>query len=115
MLIGSLSVGALSGCDSGVNSRAPIDVTAVYTNNYRVPGVGFYHAPFRRWYPVPYNQFDPQSKRYYYDGAWHPAPHESITNISNPLPEAAAMTEATRTDIARGGFGSTSHYHGIYA
>ena len=116
MLVGSLATGALSGCDSG---RQPATVSAenVYTNNYYVQGVGYYHAPFRAFYQVPYNFYEPKSQKYFFGGQWATAPHLSITNISSPTPEMAQLAESQRTDIARstvsrGGFGSSSrHYH----
>ena len=62
MLLGGLSAGALSGCGP---QSVPITQDCVYTNNYYVPGVGYYHAPFRAWYVLPYNHYDPQSSRYF--------------------------------------------------
>jgi hypothetical protein len=113
VLLGGLSAGALAGC----NQPQPPEVRAdsVYTNNYFVQGVGYYHAPFRAWYNYPYNHFDPQQKRYFFGGQWALAPHQSITNISPPTPEVAQSAQAQRTDIPRGGFGSTSRSHFIYS
>lgn len=75
-------------------------------------GVGYYHAPFRAWYPQPYNLRDPQTGRYFQGGQWLETPHSSITNISSPSPEAVQQVLAVlpRTDTRRGGFGSTSHH-----
>ncbi len=112
MLLGGLSAGALAGCDLG-NQPPPLTDSCVYTNNYFVPGAGYYHAPFRAWYPLPYNHFDPQSRRYFNGGQWTDAPHESITNISPPTLAAAQSSEAQRTDISRGGFGRSSSSHWI--
>jgi hypothetical protein len=112
VLIGGLSAGALTSCGPG---SAPVSSVAVYTNNSYVPGVGYYHAPFRAWYARPYNDFDPQTRQYYFGGQWGTAPHESITNISPPTPEVARQAQAQRTDIPRAGFGSTSHSHWIHS
>jgi hypothetical protein len=95
--------------------KAPITSQNVYTNNYYVPGVGYYHAPFRAWYPFPYNHFDPQSQRYFYGGQWANAPCQSVTNISAPTPAVAQQAQAQRTDVTRGGFGSSSRSHHIYS
>ena len=112
VLIGALSAGALTSCDPASSQTARITDQNVYTNNHYVPGVGYYHAPFRAWYPLPYNKFDPQQQRYFYGGQWATAPHQSITNISSPTPITAQQAQAQRTDIRRGGFGSSSHsYH----
>lgn len=105
ILLGGLSAGALAGCSQ--SGKPAISAENSYTNNYYVPGVGYYHAPFRAWYSLPYNHFDPQGNRYFYGGQWGPAAFESITNISQPTAQAAAQAEAKRTDIARGGFGGT--------
>jgi hypothetical protein len=113
ILLGGLSAGALSGC-SPQPQPASISQENYYTNNFHLPGVGYYHAPFRNWYPLPYNHFDPQTQRYFYGGQWGATPFETITNISQPLPEAVALAQAQRTDVVRGGFGTSYHSHGIW-
>lgn len=109
MLIGGLSAGAISGC--GPEQPPPLSSEAVYTNNFYVPGVGYYHAPFRAWYQLPYNHFNQKTRMYFYGGQWAATPCESITNISTPIAGVAQQAEAQRTDIVRGGFGSTSGSH----
>ena len=93
-----------------------------FTNDDHIPGAGFYHAPFRAFFPQPYNHFDAGRGMYFYGGQWATAPHRSIINISAPTPEAAKAAEALRTDARRGGgggyiyrsgFGSTSGSHSI--
>ena len=111
VLIGGLSAGALTSC--GPDNRPPVSASSVYTNNYFVPGVGYYHAPFRAFYPIPYNHYEPGNQKYFFGGQWGDAPHQSITNISAPPPEIAEQAEAQRTDISRGGFGSSSRSHYI--
>jgi hypothetical protein len=113
VLIGGLTAGAVTSCGPG--QKAPVSAESVYTNNYYVPGVGYYHAPFRAWYALPYNHFDPQNQRYFYGGQWALSPHQTVTNISSPTPEVARQAEAQRTDIPRGGFGRTSHHSHIYS
>lgn len=116
VLIGGLSAGALAGCGPGSQQPALISQDSVLTNNYYVPGVGYYHAPFRGWYALPYNHFDTQNLRYFYGGQWGTAPYQSITNISAPTGEMVQMAQAQRTDVPRGGFGSSSHsFGGIYS
>jgi hypothetical protein len=114
VLIGTLSTGALTGCEPDA-SKFSVSANNVYTNNYFVPGVGYYHAPFRAWYAMPYNHFDLQNQLYFFGGQWGASPHQSITNISAPTPEIAAMAQAQRTDITRGGFGRTSRSHWIHS
>jgi hypothetical protein len=115
ILLGGLSAGVLAGCSPTPNPRtAPISQENFYTNNFHVPGVGYYHAPFRAWYSIPYNEFNPQMRSYFSGGEWRPAPFESITNISQPTAQAAAQAESQRTDISRGGFGHSYHSHGVW-
>lgn len=113
VLIGGLSAGAITGCHP--SSNPPISTECVYTNNYHVPGVGYYHAPFRAWYALPYNHFDPQNQRYFYGGQWGASPHQSITNISSPTPEVVQQVAGQRTDVSRGGFGSSSRSSHIWS
>ncbi|HEX9045562.1 MAG TPA: hypothetical protein VF988_00930 [Verrucomicrobiae bacterium] len=111
ILLGGLSATALTGC----SQKPSVSTENVYTNNFYVPGAGYYHAPFRAWYALPYNHFDAQKQLYYYGGQWGPRPFESITNISSPTAETVQLAENARTDISRGGFGSygySSGYHG---
>ena len=107
LLLGSLSTAALSGCEQ----KPAISTSNFYTNNFFVPGSGYYHAPFRNWYPMPYNHFDAQKRLYYYGGQWGAQPCASITNISSPTPEAVQVAQIVRTDVPRGGFGSSSGWH----
>ena len=110
ILLGGLSVGALTGCEH--EQKAAVSAENVYTNNFYIPGAGYYHAPFRNWYSLPYNHFDAQKNLYFYGGQWGAQPCESITNISSPTPQAAQSAQNSRTDISRGGFGgfSSGHY-----
>ncbi|HTY86755.1 MAG TPA: hypothetical protein VMB80_04760 [Candidatus Acidoferrum sp.] len=110
ILLGGLSAGALTGCEQ----KPAISTENVYTNNFFIPGAGYYHAPFRGWYALPYNHFDTQKNLYFYGGQWGAAPFESITNLSSPTTEAAQAAQNARTDIARGGFGGFggTHYSG---
>ena len=100
ILIGVTS-GALAGCEQ----KPAITAENAYTNNFYVPGVGYYHAPFRQWYFLPYNDHNPATGDYYYGGIWGAHPFESITNISSPTVAAANLAQAQRSDISRGGFG----------
>lgn len=109
ILLSGLSAGALAGCSP--TGPAKVTVANVYTNNYFLPGVGYYHAPFRAFYPYQYNYFDPQKKQYFFGGQWAATPNESIMNISSPTTDAATFAEAKRADLQRGGFGC-SYYGG---
>jgi hypothetical protein len=105
---GGLAAGALTACGP---PPTRISTASVYPNDYQVPGVGYYHAPFHAFYPQPYNYYDPVRKQYYFAGQWGDAPHQSIINLSAPTAAAANAAEATRTDISRGGFGHTGSGH----
>ena len=110
ILLGGLSAGVLTGCEQ----KPSISAENVYTNYFYIPGAGYYHAPFRNWYSLPYNHFDAQKNLYFYGGQWGAQPFESITNISSPTTEAVQLAQNSRTDISRGGFGgfSSGHYSG---
>ena len=106
VLIGSV----IAGCTP---SNTSITTTDVFTNNHYVPGVGYYHAPFHAWYALPYNHYDSLNSKYFYGGQWAASPYESIVNISSPTPEAVRQAAASRTDVRRSGFGSSSRHHSI--
>jgi len=110
VLLAGLSAGAL-----GTAAAAPaprVTTESYFTNETQIPGAGHYHAPFRGFYPLPYNHYDATRKMYFFGGQWGPEPHRSIVNISAPTADAARQAEALRTDVvARSGFGSTSRSH----
>jgi hypothetical protein len=114
VLISGVTAGALTSCGPG-NQPPTVISGDVYTNNYYVQGVGYYHAPFRTFYHIPYNFYEPKNGRYFYGGKWGDAPHQTITNISAPTPQVAQQAEAQRTDIPRGGFGSSSRTHHVWS
>jgi len=114
VLLGGFSATAFTGC--APSTREPrISPSSVYSNDYHIPGAGYYHAPFHAFYPQPYNSFDPQRKLYFYGGQWGPQPYRSIINVSEPTAAAAFAAENTRTDVVRGGFGSTSGGYHIWS
>ena len=110
VLLAGLSAGALG---TAAAATAPLVTTETFlTNDTQIPGAGHYHAPFRAFFPLPYNHFDATRKMYFYGGQWGAAPHRSIVNISAPTPEAARQAQSLRTDhVPRSGFGSTSRSH----
>lgn len=117
VLLGGLST-SLTGCDPQSSSHNTLSTDAVYTNNYYIPGAGYYHAPFRSWHSLPYNHYDPQGRRYYFGGQWGDAPFQSITNLSNPTDQAVASAQAVRTDrpsVHRSGFGNSYGHRGYFS
>ncbi len=112
MLSGALSSVALVGC----GDKAPLAYEDhSYTNNYYLPGAGYYHAPYHAWYPFPYNYYVPGSG-YYHGGTWTPEPHDSTITASHPSTRAvseanAKSSSATKSSTTRrGGFGHSSHH-----
>ena len=105
--------GALAATPAAFAVEPRVSTSAVYANDHFIPGAGYYHAPFNAFYPERYNHYDPVRKLYYYGGRWELVPHRSIVNVSAPTPEAARAAESARTDLPRGGFGSTSGRHTI--
>lgn len=86
-----------------------------FTNDHYLAHAGYYHAPYRAWFPHRYNYFDSQQQKYFHGGQWSAQPHQSFTNISTPLPQAVAEAIAKQpkppvqsSSTTRSGFGSTS-------
>jgi hypothetical protein len=73
------------------------------TNNTYVPGRGYYHAPYARWYPHPYNSYFP-GLGYYHGGNYTPSPNSSRVTASHP-----SGSSSHSSGISRGGFGSSGH------
>ena len=115
LLLGSVSATTITGCGPKKLDPAPVTTDTVFTNNHYIPGVGYYHAPFRAWYHLPYNYNNSGNNTYFAGGQWRPEPYESITNISAPIASEASAAEQKRSDIHRGGFGSTSRSHSIWS
>jgi hypothetical protein len=120
LLLGGFSVGAIA-ASAAAASEPRVTAESYYTNDYYIQGVGYYHAPFRAFFPRPYNDYDSSRQLYYQGGQWVPTPHRSIVNISTPTPDAARLAENARTDLTRtnyvprGGFGGSSHSHFIHS
>ena len=114
-LMTTATLAAWTGCGrrDPASDSTPISADNTYTNNQYTPGVGYYHAPFRTWFPVPYNHFDP-SRGYFRGGQWAPAPESPAIAASRPEPASAAAAEQQRRASAatqptrRSGFGSSS-------
>ena len=120
VLLGGLTVGAVTACAPDAERETRISPESVYTNDYFVRGAGYYHAPFRAFFAQPYNFYDAQRKQYFYGGQWGAAPHRSIVNLSAPTGPAAAAAKAARAadaarNVQRSGFGSSSRHHGVYS
>ena len=116
LLGGGLAAGANSACSPSAPTGEPrVSVESYYTNDHYIAGVGYYHAPFRAFYPYRYNHFDPATRRYFYGGEWGAAPFQSAINISTPTAEAANAAEAARAATVRGGFGGTGGSHHVWS
>lgn len=115
LLLGGFTAGALATGAAAQSSTAPVTTDRLYTNEAHIPGVGWYHAPFRAFYAFPYNHYDPARRQYFFGGQWAAAPHRSIVNISSPTAEAAQRAQALRTDVRRSGFGGTGGSYFIHS
>lgn len=116
LLGGGIAAGANSACAPSARREEPrITPESYYTNDYHIAGAGYYHAPFRAFFPYRFNHYDSATGRYYYGGRWERAPFESPVNISTPTPEAAAAAEAARPPVVRGGFGGTGGSHHVWS
>lgn len=92
VLLGTFSAGVLAAAEPRIVTDR------FYTNDVHIPGAGYYHAPFQKFYERPYNAFDASKQQYYYGGEWHAAPHRSVVNISSPSADEANRAERARTD-----------------
>jgi hypothetical protein len=111
VLSGALASGGLTGCQP---DPPPPVVSAdnTYTNNHYVSGAGYYHAPYRAWYPFPYNHHDP-AQGYYYGGRWNQQPERPTVAASRPTPQSAQLINSkvappkssSGSTTSRGGFG----------
>jgi hypothetical protein len=117
LLGGGLAAGANSACSpsSAAAEEPRVSTESYYTNDHYIAGVGYYHAPFRAFFPHRYNHFDPSTRRYFYGGEWGAAPFQSAINISTPTAQAVASAEAARNASVRGGFGSTGGSHHVWS
>ncbi len=120
ILLGGLATGALAATSAAdAQTVGRVTESTYLTNEDHIPGAGHYHAPFRAFYPHPYNHYDAQRQLYFYGGTWGPQPHRSIVNISTPGSDAARLAAAAlaaqnrpvsgNNYIHRNGFGGTSH------
>ncbi len=125
VLSGTLAGGALTGCDPSPSDPADpteeINTQNTYTNNHYVHGAGYYHAPYRAWYPLPYNHYE-AGRGYYAGNRWSPAPDSGPVTASQPTPnavniargrssgsESGRAASSSSSSISRSGFGSTAH------
>jgi hypothetical protein len=124
VMSGTLAAGALAGCDQSRNSTATtveVDDNETYTNNHFVLGAGYYHAPYRGWYPYPYN-WHVAGHGYYHGGTWTSEPEQSPVTASRPTAEAARVagvhgagrsgSAGRSASVSRGGFGGSAHASG---
>lgn len=111
LLLGTVAGASLAGCG---RSRDPepeaISASNSYTNNHYVSGAGYYHAPYRAWYPYPHNYHVPEAG-YFHGGRWSPTPDNDLTQASRPTPEAVTVARSQNeaatgaSGVRRGGFG----------
>ena len=116
LLGGGLAAGANTACTPSAGREEPrITAESYYTNDHYIAGAGYYHAPFRAFFPYRFNHYDATTGHYFAGGRWQATPFESAVNISTPTPESAAAAEAARPAIVRGGFGGTGGSHHIWS
>jgi len=97
-----------SGCDDQPGSNAAswaYGDDQTITNNTYAPGYGYWHAPYRRWFPYPYNYFD-AGRGYYHGGFYSAEPFASPITASRAAGlSAGGRPGASGGGISRGGFG----------
>ena len=80
---------------------APLAADRDYPNNDFTPGVGYYHAPYRSWFPFPFNHHDP-SRGFFGGGLWQAAPFAAGLLSSRPTGDAvtSALAAQQGDDVA---------------
>jgi hypothetical protein len=115
LLAGTLACVPFAGCDLEDNTPPVVSTENTYTNNYYVPGSGYYHAPYRSWFPYPYNHYE-AGRGYFHGGNWTSEPQRSTETASRPNADAVSHINQTRksssgsSSISRNGFGHSSHH-----
>ncbi|MEI6176438.1 MAG: hypothetical protein WCS43_06070, partial [Verrucomicrobiota bacterium] len=67
-------------------------MTGEVANNFELPGVGFYHAEARDFFPHPFGH--EKDGKWYVNGQWQEfAPGEAHVTTSRPTPEALKKVE----------------------
>jgi hypothetical protein len=108
VLSGALSGTLLTGCaDPQEQAEEEWQGQQLTNNTYRA-GSGYWHAPYRGWYPYPYNCYRP-GYGYYHGGEYSSSPHSSPITVSSPVPGHARAASAHASGVSRGGFGSSAH------
>jgi hypothetical protein len=73
----------------------PVAADRDYQNNDFTPGVGYYHAPYRSWFPFPFNHHDP-SRGFFGGGLWQAAPFAAGLLSSRPTGDAVSSALAAQ-------------------
>lgn len=117
-----ISGALLTGCDSGTQTPGTAgDYSQSLTNNTFRTGYGYWHAPYRSWYPYPYNSYWP-GRGYYHGGLYTEQPYVSVITSSQPtvsgssgggsrnwFHSTSSGSSHSSGSISRGGFGSSGH------
>lgn len=87
----------------------PVVEGRAYENNQYIPGVGYYHAGYFGFFPLPYNYYDAGRGRYFSGGNWGASP-DTTRNLTSSMPSRSTVASANsqfRSTPAstRGGFG----------
>jgi hypothetical protein len=101
-----ISGAILTGCSRSPRDwdSDPVETSEVLTNNTYVSGHGYYHAPYRAFYPHPYDFYFP-GRGYYHGGTYSAMPERSTITSSSPSSGIA------HSGVNRGGFARSSSSH----
>jgi hypothetical protein len=115
-----LSSALVNGCDDrNLYGNPGYAAGTNVTNNTYVSGMGYYHAPYHRWFEYPYNYYRP-GFGYYHGGIYTPQPYVSDILSSPPSTPSTFGTPGggggthfgsagSSSGVMRGGFGSIGH------
>jgi hypothetical protein len=92
----------------------PVVEGQAYANNHYVPGVGYYHAGYHGFFPLPFNYYDAGRGSYFSGGNWGSRP-DTTRNLTSSVPSRSTVASANnqfRSTQAstRGGFGRSGSF-----
>lgn len=87
------------------SSYRPAAARRSYQTDEYVSGLGYFHAPYRAFYPYRFNYYDP-NRGYFHGGLWTPQPMQTL--ISSAMPADEWLQAQQQRSYASSG----SSYHG---
>ena len=80
--------------------QAAVEEDKEYENNQYVPGLGYFHAFHRGFFPMPFNHHV-ANQGFYSGGSWFTAPQQASVTRSRPSAEAVNAIRARNASLPR--------------